>query len=97
MPLRMAENPFINGYNQSRSGDIIVDFSPNFEFEPDKEKANHSTLFSYDTHVPMLFYGWHVKNAEYADPVFTIDIAPTITNLLKITEPSGCIGIPLLK
>lgn len=97
MPMRIPENQFLNGHNQIRSGDIIVDFSPNTEFEPEKEKANHSTLFAYDTHVPLLFYGWHVPSGEHADPVFTVDIAPTITNLIKITEPSGCIGIPLLK
>jgi hypothetical protein len=45
----------------------------------------------------LLFYGWGIPKQEINDPVFTIDIAPTISNILNITEPSGCIGKPLIK
>jgi hypothetical protein len=30
-------------------------------------------------------------------PVYIVDIAPTITDLLMINEPGSCIGIPLIK
>ncbi len=94
---RIPENPLLNGFNQSRSGDILVELSPFYDFDNGKEKANHSSAFTYDTHVPLLFYGWGIKRAQIADPVYVVDIAATVADLLKITEPSGCIGIPIIK
>jgi arylsulfatase A-like enzyme len=59
--------------------------------------TTHGTTYNYDTHVPLIFYGWHVPAQTINSPVYVIDIAPTITDLIKITEPSASIGIPLIK
>lgn len=94
---RESFNPLLNGFNTQRSGDVILELNSLSFFESATNKSTHNTMYSYDTHVPMVFYGWHIKAEEQLTPVYITDIAPTIANLLKITEPSACVGIPLLK
>lgn len=93
---RKSNNFILNGFNLQRSGDIAFVLKPGYLMNFLKKGTTHGTGYSYDTHVPMLFYGWHIPNQTISTPVYTVDIAPTITNLLKITEPDGCIGIPLI-
>jgi predicted AlkP superfamily pyrophosphatase or phosphodiesterase len=98
VPGRNDNNYLLNGFNPVRSGDLLIELNSVSYFNlGGTDRATHGTSYSYDTHVPLLFYGWGVPKQEINDPVYTIDIAPTISNLLKITEPSGCIGRPLIK
>ena len=95
---RNEPNLLLNGYNPIRSGDIIVELRADYFLDlGGNDRVTHGTIYSYDTHVPLLFYGWGIPKLEINDPVFTVDIAATIANLLKITEPSASIGIPLIK
>jgi len=94
---RSEKNLLLNGFNPSLSGDIAYDlrsgYLPNFM----EKGTTHGTTYNYDTHVPLIFYGWHVPTQTVNTPVYVIDIAPTIANLIKITEPSASIGIPIIK
>ncbi len=95
---RTNHNFLLNGFNPVRSGDLLFGLQPGYIFEKAGEVAtSHGTLYSYDTHVPLLFYGWHIPSQTVNTPVYTVDIAPTIADLLKIQEPSACIGIPIIK
>jgi predicted AlkP superfamily pyrophosphatase or phosphodiesterase len=95
---RNETNFLLNGYNPSRSGDVLTELRADYFFESGgNDRTTHGTAYAYDTHVPLLFCGWGIPAQEINDPVFTIDIAPTLANLLKINEPSACIGIPLIK
>ncbi len=90
-------NPILNGYNPFLAGDIVVNLLPGYLPNFLEKGTTHSTAYPYDTHVPMIFYGWNIPKQTINTPVYTIDIAATIANLLKIQEPSACIGIPLIK
>ena len=57
--------------------------------------TTHGESWAYDTHVPLLFWGWHVKHGESAAPVKVVDIAATLARMLHIQEPSGNSGVPL--
>ena len=81
----------INGYNQSRSGDFMYLLKPQW-FSGYKTGTSHSSLYAYDTHVPLLFFGWNVKPKEINQRTHISDIASTLANWLKINEPSGSIG-----
>jgi arylsulfatase A-like enzyme len=88
----------LNGFNPARSGDILFELNSLSSFElSGLDRTTHGTSYSYDTHVPLLFYGWEIPRQEINSPVYTIDIAPTIANLLKIMEPSGCFGKSIIK
>ena len=84
--------PYIkNGLNPRRSGDIMIILNPGW-FAGRKTGTTHGSLYRYDTHVPLLFYGWKVKNGETNLRTNVSDIAPTVADFLNILEPNGSIG-----
>lgn len=99
IPVRDNNNFVLNGFNPIRSGDIVLELRPEY-FSGDSNKlsnvATHGTSFTYDTHIPLIFYGWNVPAKTINKPVFIIDIAPTVSDLLGIDEPDACYGIPLI-
>lgn len=84
-------NKLQNGYNQKLSGDILMVPEPAI-ISKRATGTNHGTGYSYDTHVPMLFFGKGIKAGSSADYVEIIDIAPTISNLLQISFPNSNSG-----
>lgn len=85
-----------NGYNQKFSGDIL--FVPNpTTISYDKTGSTHGSGYSYDTHVPLIFYGSGIKKGQSDNYYPIIDIAPTITSFLKITQANGNTGKPIIE
>lgn len=80
-----------NGYYPKRSGDVYILFEPGW-FEGMTKGTTHGTIYSYDTHIPLVFMGWHIKHGEDHSDIHMTDIAPTIAALLHIQEPNGNIG-----
>ncbi|GAB3561163.1 alkaline phosphatase family protein [Spirosoma luteolum] len=87
-------NMFRNVYYPNRSGDFYVLQQPSW-IEGRNRGTTHGTTYAYDTHVPFLLYGWGVKPGQTLRRTHIHDIAPTITALLGILEPSGNIGTPV--
>lgn len=82
----------INGYYPKRCGDIQILYDP-YWFEAYRATGTtHGTQYSYDTHVPLIFFGWNIKHGESQRSIHTTDIAPTLAAMLKISEPNGCVG-----
>ncbi|MBW7842119.1 MAG: alkaline phosphatase family protein [Ignavibacterium sp.] len=94
---RDQKNLTVNGFHPTYSGDIAYDLQPGYLPDYKKTGTSHGTIFSYDTHIPIIFYGWNIPAQTINTPVYIVDIAPTIADLLKITEPSASIGIPIIK
>ena len=88
-----------NGFYAPRSGDVLFVMSPGWLEAygyPVIKGTTHGASWAYDTHVPLLFWGWHVRHGESAEEVKIVDVAPTLARWLHIQEPSGCSGTPLL-
>ncbi|HEU4718407.1 MAG TPA: alkaline phosphatase family protein, partial [Bacteroidia bacterium] len=84
-----------NGFNFQRSGDVCVVLQPSWFSEFGKKGTTHGTSWSYDTHVPMYWWGWKIKNGS-SDALMNItDVAPTVCNFLNIQFPDGCTGQPI--
>jgi arylsulfatase A-like enzyme len=86
------------GYNPQRSGDVIVTYAPGW-IEADKMSGTtHGSVYSYDTHVPLLWYGWKISSGQSLQAVEITDIATTLALLLDIQAPNGSFGksLPLL-
>ncbi len=92
---RTTTNSILNGWNPSRSGDIAYNLLPGYLNNYLEKGTTHGSAYSYDTHIPLIFYGWNIPSKEFSKPAYIVDIAPTIANLLKINEPNACVGIPL--
>lgn len=83
-----------NVFNPKRSGDIMLLVEPAW-FSGHLKGTTHGTMWNYDTHVPLLWYGWKIPKGETAQPTFIADIAPTLAAMLNILEPNGSIGKPI--
>lgn len=83
-----------NGYNQKRSGDILIVPNPAF-ISYGKKGSTHGSGLNYDTHVPLLFFGKGIKQGQTLQKTRIIDIAPTVSALLGISFPNAATGIPL--
>ena len=83
-----------NGYNQKRSGDILLVNNPAV-ISYSKTGSTHGSGLNYDTHVPLLFYGKGIVKGSTLQKTVITDIAPTISALLGISFPNGATGIPL--
>jgi hypothetical protein len=89
---------FQRGFLAHRSGDVLLAYQPGWlegYTGPLLKGTTHGSAGRYDTHVPLIWYGWNVKNGSNTEEVHIIDIAPTLAQWLKIQEPNGCIGKPL--
>jgi hypothetical protein len=97
-PVRSMNSFILNGFNILRSGDLLFELAPNYLVsDAGDEGTSHESSYDYDTHVPLIFFGWHIKPGESNNEVFVEDIAPTISNLIHIQEPDATIGIPIIK
>ncbi len=54
--------------------------------------TSHGTPHTYDTHVPLIFFGPAFRNGTFPQQVSTIDLAPTLAAALGITPPSLATG-----
>lgn len=85
-----------NSFNHQRSGQIIIIPKSGIIDNRSNKGTSHGVLFNYDRHIPLIFYGWGIKKGfVYNQKSFMTDIAPTISNLLQIQEPSGSVGTSL--
>ena len=79
--LKGYEKLIQNGFHKKRSGDIAIVLKPNVIFY-DGKGTTHGSGYSYDTHVPLIFYGKGIRNGETLRYTEIPDIAPTISKLL---------------
>ncbi len=77
-------------YNQKRSGDILLGLSPGWvERGTDRDAAS---AFRYDSHVPLIFYGWKTGRQVVSRNISVTGIAPTLSLLLNISRPVSSQG-----
>ncbi|MCL6264887.1 alkaline phosphatase PafA [Flagellimonas myxillae] len=88
--------PYIlqNGYNQKRSGDVLLVPSPGYTAYHETG-STHGSPMIYDTHVPLLLFGKGVKQGSTVNRTEIPDIAPTMAALMGIAFPNGTTGRPL--
>jgi hypothetical protein len=81
-----------NGYNPHRSGDLMVFLLPQWLHQSQTTGTTHGLWNPYDAHIPLLFYGWGIKQGKTNRTTEMTDVAATLAALLKIQMPNGCIG-----
>jgi predicted AlkP superfamily phosphohydrolase/phosphomutase len=80
-----------NGYNIPRSGDIIFKLKENVISYGNKG-TTHGSGYTYDTHVPLIFFGKKIVQGESNVKTKITDIAPTIAKLLGLKQMSDSTG-----
>ncbi|HMP99971.1 MAG TPA: alkaline phosphatase family protein, partial [Cyclobacteriaceae bacterium] len=85
----------LRGYNQKRSGHILYQLQPGWFSSSRVQGTTHGSVYTYDTHVPVLFYGNGIRQGNSVHAYSITDIAPTIAMLLNIKLPNGSSGHPI--
>ncbi len=86
----------VNSFSPQRSGDIIITLNPGW-VEKNDYVTNHNSPYEYDSHVPLIWYGWTVNRATVTRKVNMTDIAATLSALCKVPFPNACSGEPLIE
>ncbi len=87
----------INSYHPQRSGDVIITLNPGWVESETNTVTNHNSSYEYDSHVPLIWYGWSVDRASVNRKVNLTDIAPTLSTLVNVPYPNACTGEPLFE
>ncbi|OEK02285.1 alkaline phosphatase [Roseivirga sp. 4D4] len=85
-----------NSYHAKESGDIKMILNPAWQAGRAKG-TGHGNAWNYDTHVPIIFYGWGVQSGTSVRKMHITDIAPTVSMLLQIRLPNGATGQPIFE
>lgn len=76
------------GYNSKRSGDVLIVLDPAW-IEYEHTGTTHGTGYTYDQHVPLIWYGYGVESGSTRNKYSITDIAGTVSQILGISFPNG--------
>lgn len=82
----------VNGYVPGRSGVIQFIPAPGYYSGYAPTGTTHGTWNPYDTHIPLLWYGWGIPKGSTNRRIDITDISATLAALLHIQMPNGCVG-----
>ncbi len=80
-----------NSFYPSRSGDILIILKPGW-IEDGEQVADYQSPYSYDTRVPLIWWGMNIPSQKIQDKTGIQDIAATIIQILKISYPTSGTG-----
>jgi predicted AlkP superfamily pyrophosphatase or phosphodiesterase len=86
----------MNSFTPQRSGDVIITLNPGW-VEKNDYVTDYNSPYEYDSHVPLIWYGWTVNRATVTRKVNLTDIAATLSSLCKVPYPDACTGEPLIE
>lgn len=85
------------GFYFRRSGDVAIVLNPGWLSDWHRTTGtSHGAPWSYDTHVPLYWWGWKVQHGKTEASINITDIAPTVCMMLNIQSPNGCTGKPIV-
>ena len=81
---------FLNSY--SPEGSWYVMGVPDIYTVGPAKGTDHASPYTYDTHVPLAFYGLPFQPGTYRDKSEPVDLAATLASLLGINAPTHAVG-----
>ncbi|MDX1585528.1 MAG: alkaline phosphatase PafA [Balneolaceae bacterium] len=90
------EGMYQRGFQYRRSGDVYIQLKPGWLISSSRTGTSHGSPYTYDTHVPMLMYGWGIPQGGTFKKTEVTQLAPTLSGLLQIPLPSGSEAKPLI-
>jgi len=75
-----------------RSGDFVVQPAEGCLVSGYDTGTSHGTPYDYDRRVPIVFRGPGIEAGPVAGPAATVDMAPTLAELLGVAAPTGLDG-----
>ena len=97
MPANRVATLVQRSWHRQFAVDLVVIQKPFYYFQTKSNSpqavCSHGTPYSYDTNVPLMIQGskW-IKPGRYGEYAETVDIAPTLAQILNIRVPSASEG-----
>lgn len=82
----------VNSVFLKRNGSLLVIPAPGWYSGYGQTGTTHGSWNPYDTHIPLVWYGWGINQGVSYKRVNMTDIAATLSALLHIQMPNGCVG-----
>ena len=76
-------------------GDLILELKPGWGVENDATGKISNVKRNNAVITPLFFYGYSLKPTRIDRSVYATEIAPTVTNVLRIRAPNACSDLPL--
>jgi len=89
-------NLYRNNYYPDRSPDIMLRYKEYWIISDEPQGTSHGTPYDYDRHVPLIFYGAGIKAGLDTQRAASVDVTPTLSELIGITPPADIDGKGLL-
>jgi Type I phosphodiesterase / nucleotide pyrophosphatase. len=83
------------GTHHINRGDLIIELQPGWGVEDTDTGKKSNIKRNNAVLTPLLFLGNGLKPAQIDRSVYATEIAPTITNILRIRAPNACSDLPL--
>lgn len=75
---------FRNNYYVGRTAHVMYRLKENYLIDRNNRGTTHGSCYCYDTDVPIVFYGPAIKSSSSDRRIQTVDIAPTLVDLMGI-------------
>ena len=83
------------GTHHKGRGDLIIELQPGWGVEDEMTGKKGNVKRNNAVITPLIFFGYNLKPARIERSVYATEIAPTITNVLRIRAPNACSDLPL--
>jgi predicted AlkP superfamily pyrophosphatase or phosphodiesterase len=92
---------FDHSFVEGRAVSVPARYGVEFRYAPNtiawgEDPATHGSPYYYDRWVPLIFLGGSVEPGTTAEPVATVDVAPTLASLARIEAPDDLNGRVLI-
>lgn len=81
-----------NAYNHERSADLFLVLKPGWGEQTTDMVGTHLSPYNYDTHVPLIWYGWKMEPKILKQPIELTDIIVSLCDITKTSKPSMATG-----
>ena len=82
---------YLNSYSPE-AGWYVMGVPDIYSVGGNGSSTDHLSPYTYDTHVPLAFYGIPFQPGTYRNSVEPVDLAPTLASLLGINAPTHSVG-----
>jgi type I phosphodiesterase/nucleotide pyrophosphatase len=90
VPTTVLSKKYLNSYTPE-GGWYVMGVPEPYTVGPAKG-TDHDSPYTYDTHVPLAFYGLPFRTGTYRTHAEPVDLAPTFASLLGINAPTHAVG-----
>jgi arylsulfatase A-like enzyme len=90
VPATALGKKYLNSYSPE-GGWYVMGVPEPYTVGPAKG-TDHASPYTYDTHVPLAFYGLPFRTGTYRTHAEPVDLAPTFASLLGINAPTHSVG-----